>query len=206
MVRAVPHTIASTGSSGITPSSRPPMETGTWCTPSHMLAMAPNAPVMSLLAMSNCSSDHRRDHAQRHDRRPERDPEAGHEPGVCRLAGCPLAGSLLAQAHARDVDARAAQTTTGAGRTGRKTPRLRLAPVSESVALLELPRRRLAVGRESGGRRRGSRSACWARRESARSTDRLWVATAVLRRIAGPLLWLLRAPAGAAARADGAGP
>ena len=29
VVRAVPHTIASTGSSGITPSSRPPIETGT---------------------------------------------------------------------------------------------------------------------------------------------------------------------------------
>ena len=30
VVRAVPHTIASTGSSGITPSSLPPIETGTW--------------------------------------------------------------------------------------------------------------------------------------------------------------------------------
>ena len=29
VVRAVPHTIASTGSSGITPSSRPPIDTGT---------------------------------------------------------------------------------------------------------------------------------------------------------------------------------
>ena len=56
MVRAVPHTISSTGSNGITPSSRPPIEIGTWCTPSHMLAMAPNAPVMSLLAISNWSS------------------------------------------------------------------------------------------------------------------------------------------------------
>ncbi len=56
VVRAVPHTIASTGSSGITPSSRPPIETGTWCTPSHMLAIAPDAPVMSLLAMSSCRS------------------------------------------------------------------------------------------------------------------------------------------------------
>ena len=56
VVRAVPHTIASTGSSGITPSSRPPIDTGTWCTPSHMLAIAPSAPVMSLLAMSSCSS------------------------------------------------------------------------------------------------------------------------------------------------------
>jgi hypothetical protein len=56
VVRAVPHTIASTGSSGITPSSRPPMDTGTWCTPSHMLAIAPSAPVMSLFAMSNCRS------------------------------------------------------------------------------------------------------------------------------------------------------
>ena len=56
VVRAVPHTINSTGSSGITPSSLPPMETGTRCTPSHMLAIAPSAPVISLLAMSNCSS------------------------------------------------------------------------------------------------------------------------------------------------------
>ena len=55
VVRAVPHTIASIGSSGMTPSSRPPMDTGTWCTPSHMLAMAPNVPVMSLLAMTSCS-------------------------------------------------------------------------------------------------------------------------------------------------------
>ena len=53
VVRAVAQTINSTGSSGITPSSRPPIEIGTWCTPSHMLAMAPNAPVMSLLAISN---------------------------------------------------------------------------------------------------------------------------------------------------------
>jgi hypothetical protein len=29
------------------------MEIGTWCTPSQMLAMAPNAPVMSLLEISN---------------------------------------------------------------------------------------------------------------------------------------------------------
>ena len=56
VVRAVPHTINSTGSSGITPSSPPPMEIGTRWTPSHMLAMAPSAPVISLLAMSNCSS------------------------------------------------------------------------------------------------------------------------------------------------------
>src|SRR4029077_11435797 len=49
VVRAVPHTIASTGNNGITPSSRPPIDTGTWCTPSHMLAIAPSAPVMSLL-------------------------------------------------------------------------------------------------------------------------------------------------------------
>ena len=56
VVRAVPHTISSTGSSGITPSSRPPIEIGTWCTPSHMLAIAPNAPVMSLLAITSCSS------------------------------------------------------------------------------------------------------------------------------------------------------
>ncbi len=56
VVRAVPHTIASTGSSGITPSSRPPIDTGTWCTPSHMLAIAPSEPVMSLFAMSSCSS------------------------------------------------------------------------------------------------------------------------------------------------------
>ena len=56
VVRAVPHTMASTGSSGITPSSRPPIDTGTWCTPSHMLAIAPSAPVMSLFAISSCSS------------------------------------------------------------------------------------------------------------------------------------------------------
>src|SRR4029077_2264776 len=56
VVRPVPHTIASTGNNGITPSSRPPIDTGTWCTPSHMLAIAPKAPVMSLLAMSSCSN------------------------------------------------------------------------------------------------------------------------------------------------------
>ncbi len=53
VLRAVAQTISRTGSSGITPSSRPPIETGTWCTPSHMLAMAPSAPVMSLLAINN---------------------------------------------------------------------------------------------------------------------------------------------------------
>ena len=56
VVRAVPHTIRSIGSSGITPSSAPEMDTGTWCTPSHMLAIAPNAPVMSLLAITNCTN------------------------------------------------------------------------------------------------------------------------------------------------------
>ena len=56
VVRAVPHTIASTGSSGITPSSLPPIEIGTVCTPNHMLAIAPGAAVMSLLAISSCSS------------------------------------------------------------------------------------------------------------------------------------------------------
>ena len=56
VVRAVPHTIASTGNNGIAPSSRPPIDTGTWCTPSHILAIAPGAPVMSLLAMSSCRS------------------------------------------------------------------------------------------------------------------------------------------------------
>ena len=56
MLRAVAQIINSTGSSGITPSSRPPIEIGTWCTPSHMLAMAPSAPVMSLLAINNCSN------------------------------------------------------------------------------------------------------------------------------------------------------
>ena len=53
VLRAVAHTINIAGSSGRTPSSRPPMEIGTWCTPSHMLAMAPSAPVMSLLAISS---------------------------------------------------------------------------------------------------------------------------------------------------------
>ena len=53
VVRAVPQTIASTGSSGSTESSRPPIVTGTWCTPSHMLAMAPNAPVVSLFAATS---------------------------------------------------------------------------------------------------------------------------------------------------------
>ena len=53
VLRAVPHTISSTGSSGMAPSSRPPIEIGTWCTPSHMLAMAPSAPVMSLLAINS---------------------------------------------------------------------------------------------------------------------------------------------------------
>ena len=55
-MRAVPHTIANSGSRGITPSSAPLIDTGTACTPSHMLAIAPNAPVMSLLAITNCTS------------------------------------------------------------------------------------------------------------------------------------------------------
>ena len=75
VVRAVPHTISSTGSSGITPSSLPPIDTGTWCTPSHMLAIAPNAPVMSLLAISNCNSTTAAMTTSAIDRRPERDPE-----------------------------------------------------------------------------------------------------------------------------------
>src|ERR1700676_271745 len=44
-------------------------------------------------------------------------PETAHAPGVCRLAGCPLVGPLPPHAHAREVDARAAQTTTAEGRT-----------------------------------------------------------------------------------------
>lgn len=56
VLRAVAHTINRTGNSGMTPSARPPIEIGTRCTPSHMLAMAPHAPVMSLLAISNWSS------------------------------------------------------------------------------------------------------------------------------------------------------
>lgn len=53
VVRAVPHTINMAGNRGITPSSRPPIEIGTWCTPSHMLAIAPSAPVMSLFAITS---------------------------------------------------------------------------------------------------------------------------------------------------------
>lgn len=53
VVRAVPQTIASSGARGITPSSAPPIDTGTPWTPSHMLAIAPNAPVRSLLAMTS---------------------------------------------------------------------------------------------------------------------------------------------------------
>ncbi|GKU33643.1 hypothetical protein NJB14191_09900 [Mycobacterium montefiorense] len=53
VVRAVAHTINRIGSSGITPNSRPPIEIGTPCTPSQMLAIAPRAPVMSLLAISS---------------------------------------------------------------------------------------------------------------------------------------------------------
>src|ERR1043166_7773229 len=48
-------------------------------------------------------------------------PEAAHAPGVRRLVVDPLVGPLLALAHAREVDARAAQTTTAAGRTVWKT-------------------------------------------------------------------------------------
>src|SRR5829696_8218222 len=48
-------------------------------------------------------------------------PEAAHAPGVCRLAGCPLAGPLLAKAHGRGLRARAAKITTAAGPTARKT-------------------------------------------------------------------------------------
>ena len=40
-----------------------------------MLAIAPNAPVMSLLAITNCSSTTAAMIDQRDDRRPERDPE-----------------------------------------------------------------------------------------------------------------------------------
>src|SRR3954463_1295763 len=58
-------------------------------------------------------------------------PEAAHAPGVCLLAGHPLGGPLLALAHAREVDARAAQTTTAAGRTVRKTTAVP-APVSSA--------------------------------------------------------------------------
>ena len=53
VLRAVPNTIRSVGSSGSTPSSWPLIEMGTRCTASHMLATAPSAPVMSLLAISN---------------------------------------------------------------------------------------------------------------------------------------------------------
>ncbi|GAB5903043.1 hypothetical protein OKHIF_11440 [Mycobacteroides chelonae] len=54
-VRATPQTIAAVGNSGSTSMTRPPIEMGTRWVPSHMLATAPNVPVMSLLAITNCT-------------------------------------------------------------------------------------------------------------------------------------------------------
>src|SRR5882757_4904109 len=67
-------------------------------------------------------------------------PEAAHAPGVCRLAGCPLAGPLPPHAHACEVDARAAQITTVEGRTVRKTTVVP-APVSSAHCLTAAGRR-----------------------------------------------------------------
>ena len=116
----VPHTIASTGNNGITPSSRPPIDTGTWCTPSHMLAIAPKAPVMSLLAMSSCSSVT----AAMMTSATMDGPNATRSSSrAWRVPTGRLSTSWAAPrtAHAREVDARAAQTTTAAGRTVWKT-------------------------------------------------------------------------------------
>ena len=75
VVRAVPHTIASTGNNGITPSSRPPIDTGTWCTPSHMLAIAPERAGHVAVGDEQLQQRHRGDDDQRDDGRPERDPK-----------------------------------------------------------------------------------------------------------------------------------
>ena len=75
VVRAVPHTIARTGSSGITPSSLPPIDTGTWWTPSHRLAIAPNAPGHVAIGDQQLQQHDGCDDHQSHYRRAERNPE-----------------------------------------------------------------------------------------------------------------------------------
>ena len=75
VVRAVPHTIASTGSSGITPSSRPPIDTGTLM---HAQPHAGDrAERASHVAVRNeqLQQRYRGDDDQRHHRRAERNPE-----------------------------------------------------------------------------------------------------------------------------------
>src|SRR3954453_7097658 len=90
-------------------------------------------------------------------------PEAAHAPDVCRLAGCPLR-PLLAQAHARELHARAAQTTTAPGPTARMT----------TIAAVPAPGRSArcwtAVGRMSGSRSAASEARLAVRRSSRPST------------------------------------
>src|SRR6185312_9684195 len=117
-------------------------------------------------------------------------PEAAHAPGVCQLAVVPLVGPLLALAHAREVDARAAQTTTAAGRTVWKTTPAR-APVSSENCSTAAGRRSGNPWAASEGRCAGPRGTRWtdhlgSRRRTARDSQDAAVA------------------AGGAARADGA--
>ena len=93
-------------------------------------------------------------------------PEAAHAPGVCRLVGCPLR-PLLAQAHAREVDARAAQTTTVRDRTAWKTSTI----ASASAPGWSAPEFAAAV-RRSGIRSEGSGARSVDRRRIRRSTGR----------------------------------
>ena len=75
VVRAAPHTIARTATAASRPSSRPPIDTGTWCTPSHMLAIAPKRAGHVAVGDEQLQQHHRGDDDQRDDGRPERDPE-----------------------------------------------------------------------------------------------------------------------------------
>ena len=182
VVRAVPQTISSTGASGSTASWWPAMEIGTWCTASHMLAMAPSVPVMSLLAMTSCISvtAAMMTRATRKDRTR---PEPGPVPGAGRrYAACPAFDSLGAPI-SRGARGSVRSGRVGARRRGRGR-RLRLLTGLPGARLLaRTDRGRWAEARETG--RRGGRAALRARiGETARAGSRR-VAAAVLRRVAG---------------------
>ena len=75
VVRAVPHTISSTGSSGITPSSRPPIEIGYLVHPQPHAGDRAEGARHVAVGDEQLKQHHRRDDDQRNQRRAERDPD-----------------------------------------------------------------------------------------------------------------------------------
>ena len=89
VVRAVPHTISSTGSSGITPSSRPAIEIGHLVHPQPHAGDGAEGARHVAVGDEQLQQHHRRDDDQRHQRRAERDPDQVTCLACSLPCGCP---------------------------------------------------------------------------------------------------------------------